>query len=155
MIITCEKCSKKFNIQDSLIPEEGRQLQCGSCNYKWFFQNKTEIIKLEKEIFDITPTKSNKIIAEENKIKSKIKINEERKVDSNIINKKNKIKNTKKESKIIKNTLVVIFSIIAFIVLIDTFKYQLNNYIPGIDLILNNLYESLKDFSLFFKNLID
>ena len=29
---------KKFNIQDNLIPNEGRELQCGSCNYKWFFK---------------------------------------------------------------------------------------------------------------------
>ena len=45
MIITCEKCSKSFKIQDSLIPNEGRELQCGSCNYKWFFKkNYVEIV---------------------------------------------------------------------------------------------------------------
>ena len=38
MIITCEKCSKKFNIEDNLIPENGRELQCGSCNHVWFFK---------------------------------------------------------------------------------------------------------------------
>ena len=37
MIITCEKCSKTFNIQDKLVPEKGRLLQCGNCNHKWFF----------------------------------------------------------------------------------------------------------------------
>ena len=41
----------------------------------------------------------------------------------------------------------------ALIILLDTFKYQLNNYIPGLNSILNNLYESLKDLSLFFKDL--
>ena len=40
MIITCENCTKKFNLQDDLIPEEGRELQCGSCNHKWFFKLK-------------------------------------------------------------------------------------------------------------------
>ena len=60
----------------------------------------------------------------------------------------------KKNPKIIKNSLVFIISIIALIILLDTFKYQLNNYIPGLDSILNNLYESLKDLSLFFKDLL-
>ena len=44
MIITCEKCSKTFNIQDKLVPEKGRLLQCGNCNHKWFF------IPIKKEI---------------------------------------------------------------------------------------------------------
>ena len=61
----------------------------------------------------------------------------------------------KKNPKIIKNSLVVLISIIALIVLTDTFKYQLKNYFPGLDSILNNLYESLKDLLLFFKDLIN
>ena len=67
----------------------------------------------------------------------------------------NKNKKNKKNPKIIKNSLVLIISIAALIVLLDTFKFQLNNYIPKLDLILNNLYESLKDISLFFKDLIN
>ena len=50
MIITCEKCSKKFNLEDSLIPDEGRELQCGSCNHKWFFKKNEGSIKLENEL---------------------------------------------------------------------------------------------------------
>ena len=49
MIITCEKCSKTFKIQDNLIPDEGRLLQCGSCNHKWLFQVKKKVINLENE----------------------------------------------------------------------------------------------------------
>ena len=48
MIITCEKCSKKFNIQDHLIPPEGRFLQCGSCNHKWFYKSITNKTNLEE-----------------------------------------------------------------------------------------------------------
>ena len=47
MIITCEKCNKKFNIQDDLIPQEGRYLQCGSCNHKWFYKSLTENTNLQ------------------------------------------------------------------------------------------------------------
>ena len=49
MIISCEKCNKKFELSDELIPDEGRLLQCGSCAYKWHYvPNKT--IKLVKEV---------------------------------------------------------------------------------------------------------
>ena len=37
MIITCPNCNKKFEIDSSLIPENGRLLQCGSCNHKWHY----------------------------------------------------------------------------------------------------------------------
>ena len=55
MIITCEKCSKKFNIDDNLIPVGGRQLQCGSCNYKWFFKKNEYEAKLENEVSEKIP----------------------------------------------------------------------------------------------------
>ena len=38
MIIICEKCNKKFNLNDSLMPEGGRLLKCGNCDYEWFHQ---------------------------------------------------------------------------------------------------------------------
>jgi len=49
---------------------------------------------------------------------------------------------------------VFIISFAALIILLDTFKNQLSSIIPNIDLILNNLYETLKDIYLFFKDLI-
>ena len=45
MIISCEECNKKFEIDEKLIPSEGRTLQCGSCEHKWFFIKKTKIKK--------------------------------------------------------------------------------------------------------------
>ena len=64
MIITCVNCNKKFNVNSDLIPEDGRTIQCGSCNHVWFFKKdlkeeleiqkseETEII--EKQLFDDT-----------------------------------------------------------------------------------------------------
>ena len=49
--------------------------------------------------------------------------------------------------------LVFIISGIAFIILIDTFKTPISIYIPNIEFILYNLYESLLDIMLFFKDL--
>ena len=43
MIITCNNCNKKFDIDSNLIPDKGRLLQCAGCNHKWFF--KKEVLK--------------------------------------------------------------------------------------------------------------
>ena len=50
MIISCPSCQKKFELDDNLLPENGRTLQCGSCNYKWFFKKKDEIKVFEKQL---------------------------------------------------------------------------------------------------------
>ena len=49
MIITCNNCNKKFDIDSSLIPDKGRLLQCTSCDHKWFFKKEV----LEKKISPI------------------------------------------------------------------------------------------------------
>ena len=41
MIIQCIKCNKTFKVNASLIPNNGRKLQCGSCNYTWFYNPHT------------------------------------------------------------------------------------------------------------------
>ena len=38
MIIECPCKKKKFNIDINLIPAEGRNLQCGSCDRVWFYK---------------------------------------------------------------------------------------------------------------------
>ena len=57
MIISCEKCNKKFELEDNLIPETGRLLQCGSCSYQWHYipTNKITLVN------EIDSTKSSKI----------------------------------------------------------------------------------------------
>ena len=45
MIIECPCKKKKFNIDINLIPAEGRNLQCGSCDRIWFY--KKEELKSE------------------------------------------------------------------------------------------------------------
>ena len=50
MIISCEKCLKKFEIDSDLIPKNGRLLKCGSCDFEWFYTDKIiEKIKPEKK----------------------------------------------------------------------------------------------------------
>ena len=61
MIISCEKCSKKFEISDNLIPDQGRLLQCGSCSYQWHYVP-TSRLKLTNEVEVTDPDIENKKI---------------------------------------------------------------------------------------------
>ena len=36
MIIQCQNCSRKFQVNDEDIPKEGRMVQCSNCSQKWF-----------------------------------------------------------------------------------------------------------------------
>ena len=45
MIITCPNCKKKFNIDPTLINDDGRDLKCGSCDHVWLY--KIEAVSLK------------------------------------------------------------------------------------------------------------
>ena len=159
MIITCPNCKKQFKIDNSLIPDEGRDLQCGSCNNVWFYkieEQKNRLLKLDNEIvskdIEITAKKKEKKI-EENK-KPLEKINSE-------INNKKKEKNTtlSKEtesmgSKFFSYLIVFIISFVALVILLDTLKTPLIKVFPRIEIILFNLFETLQDIKLFIIDLI-
>ena len=142
MIITCENCNKKFEINDDLIPERGRLLQCGSCDHQWF---------LKKVIKDKTSS-----------LEPFIKLSNAQEIQETELTQEIQIKKVKQTNPIIKAKqlnyykifIVFIISIIALIILIDTFKHQINLLFPSTVTILNNLYESLRDIMLFFKDLI-
>ena len=55
--------------------------------------------------------------------------------------------------KILNIFIVAIISFVAFIIIVDTFKYPIGKIVPNIEFILYNLYESIKDISLFIKDL--
>ncbi len=48
MHIECENCNKKFELDSNLIPENGRELQCGSCEHIWFYKKKINIIEKKR-----------------------------------------------------------------------------------------------------------
>ncbi len=162
MIVSCEKCTKKFNIRDDLIPEKGRLLQCGNCNHKWFYKLPIENLNIENENSKNLSNDNTKNLSNEDTFAEEKKKIIEKVIKSSIPTKKpekkinNKAdKNTKKGSNLLKRLIVLIISIVALIILIDTFKFQIENYIPGVSSVLNNLYETLKDLSLFVKDLIN
>jgi len=151
MEIQCPKCNRSFKIDKSLIPEKGRLLQCGTCSHKWFFKNiihETETItkNINEENILKKPEITKKI---QNPIKN---INEEEYNKTEIIDDVRK-KNVNKIN-YIKFFFVIIISIVALILILDTFKDILIKIFPNIKILLNNLYETLKDISLFFYDLI-
>ena len=143
MIISCEACNKKFEIDSNLIPSEGRTLQCGSCDHKWFFKKKVK--KKKKIILE----KSEEYIEKKLPEDTEELINEAEKA----ISKKNNIRSKKKTISILSFLIVFVITLAAIIILADTFKNTIKIVIPGFDIILDNLYESLKDIILFFKDL--
>ena len=155
MIITCPSCKKKFNIDINLIPAEGRNLQCGSCDHVWFYKKEDPIPE---------PLQINEDIAiQENDDKSKdqlIKqpVEEDEKAKSVL----STIKETESKPEVIKKTqsskffsylIVFIISLGALIILLDTLKTPLIDIFPGLEVLLFNLYETLKDIKLFIIDL--
>ena len=59
MIIECPACSKKFNIEEKLIPVEGRLLKCGNCDHTWFYKKEEKLI-LKTETIKINEIEENK-----------------------------------------------------------------------------------------------
>ena len=59
MIIECPACSKKFNIDEKLIPDEGRLLKCGNCDHTWFYKKEENLI-LETETIKVNEIEENK-----------------------------------------------------------------------------------------------
>ena len=162
MIITCPNCNKQFKIENSLIPTEGRDLQCGSCNNVWFYkiiEENDDVLKLNEE----TISKDIEIKSEEiNKKKPpiekfKTEINNETKIKISEIQKNTTIsKNTvnNKGSKFFSYLIVFIITFVALIILLDTLKTPLIKVFPGLELILFNLFETLQDLKLFIIDLI-
>ena len=153
MIITCPRCQKSFNIDDKLIPVEGRLVKCGVCDHTWFFKL-TENIEHKQD--DATPDTT--INEEENREFIQVKQNKETikpKIDKPK-GSKNYLPAIKKEKSknFYKLFLVFLISIIAVVILIDTFKVPLSYIIPNINFYLDNLYQSLIDIKLFTINLI-
>ena len=154
MIIVCPCDQKSFNIDDKLIPKEGRLVKCGVCNHTWFFKPSKDI---EKKQDAATP---NTTIKEKgNKEFIQVKQNKEvikPKVDKTKENKKYLPAIKREKSKnFSKLFLVFLITIIAIVILIDTFKVPLGYIIPNINFYLDNLYQSLIDIKLFTINLIN
>ena len=146
MIIECVSCNKKFEVNSDLIPNEGRTIQCGSCNHLWFYNKNSSNLKLSLE--------QNVIKKERKSIPQNIgKIHDDNISDTkskiNLESKTKKIKSSFSFLKLLSYIVVFIISFIAIIIILDTFK----SFFPNIELILFSLFETLEDIRLFIKDL--
>ena len=153
MIISCPSCKKSFQIDSSLIPIEGRNLKCGSCGHVWFFKNEEKNLELKTEIIPNIKIESDK------KVQKKIDI-DKKDIPNEITNNTDKALVKYDEGTKITFTnllgymVVFILSFIALIILLDTFQIQLSSIFPNLELLLYNLYETMRDMLLFVRDLI-
>ena len=170
MIISCANCIKKFNVDEKLIPENGRLLQCSSCNHKWHYRIPKKENVIKENI--ILPPKNEQIINNDNKEilinpslietsinkplkKSNIKTHRKLKTKKQELHKEKKNIEKKNSLKNTLNTLVVlIITFVAVILILDTFKNNIAHYFPIIIPLMDNLYQSLFDIKSFIKDLI-
>ena len=162
MIIVCINCNKKFNVDADLIPKQGRQIQCGSCNHIWHFkienslkepliledednQKGLSITKDTKEITENINVEKSTVLLKDNEIYKDNKIRENTTIENNI--------KISKISDFFSYLLVFLISFVALIILLDTLKSPLISVFPGLEIILFNLFETLKDVKLFIIDL--
>ena len=147
MIIVCPSCGKNFDVDEKLIPDKGRLLKCGSCNQTWFF-NKN--VSEQTELLIDKPAKQKKILYKDENIDksvSKAPI----KPGSELV--KYKPKYNFNFGKFLSYIIVSIITFVAIIIVLETFKDPLSGIFPDLELVLYNLFETLRDLILFAKDL--
>ena len=157
MIITCPCEKKQFKIDSSLIPSEGRELQCGTCEKVWFYkpQNESEApLTLNNNISTNKTEQINEVIEKNLEISKTLQ--QEKIIDSvkETENLETVEKSAGKKSKLFSYLIVLIISFVALIILVDTLKIPLINVFPGLEIALFNLFETLQDIKLFIIDLI-
>jgi predicted Zn finger-like uncharacterized protein len=161
MIISCPSCLKKFKIEETLIPSKGRNLQCGSCNYNWFYkiENKTiEPLKLEENIEEKIEDSDESVLFSSTSGTLKTKLDQEldKDVKNNDITHNSDLPKKSENitfSKFLSYIIVSIISFAVFVILIDTIKTPLIDIFPGLEILLFNLFETLQDIKLFIIDL--
>ena len=177
MIIKCDNCNKNFDIDSGLIPGNGRLLQCNACDHKWFFKKEIKersipIVKIKaindepealKDEISRVETETHETIDLLDRVTDDVPAIEEISIqndnETEQIPREDKKPNTKtfknkRNYNILSLTIVFIISFIAIIIVFDTFQKPISKFVPNIEFILYNLYETINDIVLFFSDLI-
>ena len=147
MIIVCPSCGKNFDVDENLIPDKGRLLKCGSCDQTWFFNK--NVSEQTEPLID-KPTKQKKIVYKDENIDKSVS-SVPIKPRSELVKYKPKYNFT--FGKFLGYIIVSIITFFAIIIILDTFKNPLSSIFPNLELILYNLFETLRDIILFAKDL--
>ena len=172
MIIECPNCSKKFNLDEKLIPKNGRTLKCSSCSHIWHHKVSLNIDNNNNKIPENTNIKSDIKLSQtdenDNEVNKKYKVKDALNISEESISEK-KIKDSKVETKDTKVNnekssgikmvfiylIILIISLLGLILLLDTFKYNLSNVFPILIPLFDSFFETMLDLKLFFKDLIN
>jgi len=166
MIINCDNCNKKFSLNDSQIPLNGRLLECGYCKNRWFFKasdaSSKEVINSDNNIIKTENNNKNEEnlnISINKDVSDKNLSSNDKDTSKNEINNSNKLKKKKKNNYSLKNylnnSLIILITFCAIIIIVDTFKIPISNFLPGIIPLLDNLYATITDLHLFLKDLLN
>ena len=155
MIITCPSCKKRFNVDINLIPDKGRLLKCGTCDETWFFKKSVQKTLETSEDIIINENFEKQIQTDNyspkyDTINNKVS-NIQKSKGSELIKYRSKSKFT--ISKFLSYIIVFLVSFVGFIIILDTFKSPLSIFFPNIELLLYNLFETIRDLVLFAKDL--
>jgi predicted Zn finger-like uncharacterized protein len=147
MIINCINCNKKFMINSDLIPENGRLLQCGSCNHKWHYTrviaNDTTVNLDNKNPDNIGSTKKN--FDTDTSLITETIVKPEKEI---------LVKKVSKKISFLNFLFVFLITFIAILIVIDTFQPQLILLFPEIEFLIYHFYETTNDIILFMKDLL-
>ncbi len=141
MIIECQNCNKKFDLEDKLIPLKGRLVQCGFCHSQWHQLPNIITSSLKKKVIDKVDV-------------SKVEV-KERSINKKKIRSKARDKQEFKNKNIGFFSYIFIFliSIIAFFLIAETFEYQINNIFPNFGNYIIYVYETLNNILILIKDL--
>ena len=158
---------KKFNIDSSLIPKEGRLLKCGSCSKIWHYtpiietKNDEELdLEINENIVE-NEVQSDEAINDENftaineKVLSEENTDHDEKEEYNIKEEKENDEKQGKIKMVLAYFIVVIISLLGLIFLLDTFKSYLISVFPTVTPFFDSFYETLLDLKLFIKDLVN
>ena len=165
MIVNCKCGEKKFNVDSSLISNEGRLLKCGSCSKIWYYtpiietKNDEELdVKINESVIK-NELQSDEAINDKNFADISEEVLSEENTDHDQ-NEENNIKeeneNEEKQGKIktvLVYFIVIVISLLGLIFLLDTFKSYLISIFPTITPLFDSFYETFLDFKLFIKDL--
>ena len=132
---------KKKSLENTVSPID-EDISIDSINI--FDQNNSSINE-EESVSNAPKDEVEVDLEEETKEKIEVNINESTQVNTKPKKQKN--------FKILNIFVVAIISFVAFIIIVDTFKYPIGKIVPNVEFILYNLYESIKDISLFIRDL--
>ena len=142
MIVECPSCGKNYKVDDSLIANNGRLVQCSNCNNKWIVKKEIKIDEVERD---------------DQNLRNNNQTNKENTISPDINGENNHVSETKKpvEKKIGFFSILIVFliSLFALFLFLETFKYQISLKWKNFDIYINNIYEIFDYMLILIKDL--